>query len=69
MKKLQRLKLEALNNMLTRDQMKQITGGYGPCQGYGNSCGGGCCANLHCGYDNFYTYDPKNPTPPQCVGN
>jgi hypothetical protein len=43
--------------MLTRDQMKIIVGGYGPCMGYGTDCtsgGGNCCGIMTCGYDNFY---------------
>ena len=59
MKKLQKLKLEALSNMLSRDQMKKIVGGYGSCDGYGTSCTPltKCCGNMNCGFDVFWGAD------------
>ena len=58
MKKLQKLKLDALSNMLTRDQMKKIVGGYGggSCNGYGGTCnipGLPCCPGFPCAVDKF----------------
>jgi len=51
MKKLKRLKLDALKEVLNREQMKKITGGYycpQPCSGAGHCCPTWTCRNFYC---------------------
>jgi natural product precursor len=50
MKKLKNLKLDALKDILTKEQMKKITGGYycpGPCS-QGKCCPTWVCRNFGC---------------------
>jgi natural product precursor len=47
MKKLKNLKLDALKEVLTREQMKKITGGYN-CQGVPCGITTPCCPTYHC---------------------
>jgi len=61
MKKLKSLKLDALKEVLSRDQMKKITGGY-YCPDQRCSFSSQCCPTWHCCFLSGFCTSPGNPS-------